>query len=63
MYADTKMVADVLTIPQWVEEWGGKADRTERKMFTKLPFHYCAIGFQPIQTPVCSPDGYMFDLL
>eukprot|EP00298_Acanthocystis_sp_HF-20_P012230 c19782_g1_i1.p1 GENE.c19782_g1_i1~~c19782_g1_i1.p1 ORF type:complete len:543 (+),score=231.54 c19782_g1_i1:103-1731(+) len=52
-----------ITMKEWTTEWGGKEEKNETKTFSKLPFYCCAISFQPFSTPVCTPDGYVFDLL
>eukprot|EP00301_Raphidiophrys_heterophryoidea_P005256 c12228_g1_i5.p1 GENE.c12228_g1_i5~~c12228_g1_i5.p1 ORF type:complete len:562 (-),score=131.38 c12228_g1_i5:205-1854(-) len=52
-----------ITMKEWVDEWGGKRDEAERKTFSKLPFHYCSISFQPFTTPACTEDGHIFDLM
>jgi len=40
---------------------GFKERSTER--LKRLPFNYCALSFVAVETPVCAPDGYVFDLV
>ena len=49
-----------LTRTEWNRDWGGHKKR--RVAFSTLPFHCCALSFQPFQDPVCTPDGFVFDL-
>eukprot|EP00300_Choanocystis_sp_HF-7_P024427 c2587_g1_i1.p1 GENE.c2587_g1_i1~~c2587_g1_i1.p1 ORF type:complete len:538 (-),score=141.87 c2587_g1_i1:95-1708(-) len=51
-----------ITMKEWVSEWGGKSDSVDRRVFSRLPFNYCAIGLQPFETPVCTADGFTFEL-
>ncbi|KAL8784677.1 MAG: hypothetical protein Q9195_008938 [Heterodermia aff. obscurata] len=30
--------------------------------FKRLPFNFCAISLQPFKSPVCAPDGSIFDI-
>uniref|UniRef100_A0A0N5AAD5 RING-type E3 ubiquitin-protein ligase PPIL2 n=1 Tax=Syphacia muris TaxID=451379 RepID=A0A0N5AAD5_9BILA len=56
-----------LTTKEWKELYGGHKDDTETRMqratFKRLPFTHCALSFLPFETPVCSHDGIIFDLL
>eukprot|EP01079_Euglenida_sp_SAG-EU17-18_P003743 gene3743-4151_t len=33
----------------------------DSKPFTKLPYHSCALSFEDVKDPLCTPDGYLFD--
>lgn len=59
-----KHTKDRLFISQteYKHEWGGKKD-TQKNPIAKLPFDYCSISLLPFDTPVCSPDGSVFDLM
>lgn len=30
--------------------------------FKRLPFNFCAVSLQPFKTPVCTPEGHIFDI-
>jgi len=35
---------------------------TDGTPFKRLPFNFCAVSLQPFHTPVCAPDGTIFDI-
>lgn len=47
------------------EEGTGHSGRLAQRSgtFARLPFHCCAISFQPFEDPVCAPDGTVFDIV
>lgn len=51
-----------ITASEWAIEWGGKkeAKRSEER---SLPFDCCALSFTPFETPYCTEDGAVFDLV
>jgi peptidyl-prolyl cis-trans isomerase-like protein 2 len=51
-----------ITYTELKEDWGGKKD-VKRIPFAKLPFYCCALSLSPFQTPVCTPDGHVYDLV
>ncbi|KAJ3286060.1 Peptidyl-prolyl cis-trans isomerase cyp8 [Rhizoclosmatium sp. JEL0117] len=42
---------------------GGFKNRKTGKEFKKLPFHCCALSLSPFETPRCTKDGLVFDLM
>ena len=50
---------------EWRRDGGGKKSSAEasRGSSGSLPFDCCALSLQPFETPVCTPDGIIFDLL
>lgn len=52
-----------ISATEWKHEWGGKKAQQERKAYRVLPFDRCALSLQPFETPVCSPEGNVFDIL
>lgn len=53
-----------ITNKEWREEWGGrKAESNERLKFRRLPFNCCSLSFQPVEHPLCTKDGTVFELL
>ena len=51
-----------LTATEWQADWGGKKHAVHLPWKT-LPFDCCAISFRPFETPMCTDDGSIFDLL
>eukprot|EP00002_Diphylleia_rotans_P027187 TRINITY_DN5440_c0_g1_i2.p1 TRINITY_DN5440_c0_g1~~TRINITY_DN5440_c0_g1_i2.p1 ORF type:complete len:436 (-),score=75.36 TRINITY_DN5440_c0_g1_i2:753-2060(-) len=50
-----------LTATEWATEWGGK--KVEQTVSCKkLPFNCCALSLQPVDDPVCTSDGIVFDI-
>uniref|UniRef100_A0A1D2A8I5 Peptidylprolyl isomerase n=1 Tax=Auxenochlorella protothecoides TaxID=3075 RepID=A0A1D2A8I5_AUXPR len=52
-----------LTATEWKEEWGGHKAGPRGVPFKSLPFHCCAISFQPFEDAVCTADGTVFDIV
>jgi len=54
-----------ITASEWREEGGGHRGRLQGAgaVFKRLPFHCCAISFQPFEDPVCTPDGTTMDII
>ncbi|CAM9290422.1 unnamed protein product, partial [Phaeothamnion confervicola] len=51
-----------ITATEWKTEYGGK--KAASKTFSKpLPFDCCAMSLRPFETPVCTRDGVVFDIL
>ncbi|KAK5947620.1 cyclophilin peptidyl-prolyl cis-trans isomerase Cyp8 [Knufia obscura] len=40
---------------------GVRASNNAHASFRRLPYNYCALSLQPFQTPVCTPEGQIFD--
>ena len=51
-----------ITATEWKTEYGGHKQRTEASEKT-LPFDCCALSLQPYETPMCTRDGVVFDIL
>ena len=47
---------------EWAVEYGGKK-RSRKGGARTLPFDCCALSLQPFETPVCTMDGVLFDIL
>lgn len=54
-----------ITASEWKAEGGGHRGRLQNAdtVYQRLPFHCCAISFQPVEDPVCSSDGTVFDII
>lgn len=51
-----------ITATEWSVEYGGK--KTVSTAGTRpLPFDHCALSLSPYETPVCTTDGVIFDLV
>ncbi|KAK4749439.1 hypothetical protein SAY87_026888 [Trapa incisa] len=51
-----------ITKTEWATEWGG-AKSKETTPFKRLPFYCCSLTFTPFEDPVCTADGYVFDIM
>ena len=51
-----------VTSTEWAVEWGGKKNISHIPYKT-LPFDCCAISFRPFETPMCTADGVIFDIV
>ena len=51
-----------LTATEW-KELGGKREAAGRSSYRPLAFDSCALSLQPFETPVCTPEGVLFDIL
>lgn len=51
-----------LTATEW-KELGGKREAVGRSSYRPLAFDSCALSLQPYETPVCTPEGVLFDIL
>lgn len=55
-----------LTTTEWRETFGGCKDdailRAQQAKFKRLPFDSCCISLQPFDFPMCSTEGYIFDI-
>ncbi|GAB5034831.1 peptidyl-prolyl cis-trans isomerase-like 2 [Nannochloropsis oceanica] len=51
-----------LTATEW-KELGGKRETAGRSSYRPLAFDSCALSLQPFETPVCTPEGVLFDIL
>ncbi|KIW90994.1 uncharacterized protein Z519_08777 [Cladophialophora bantiana CBS 173.52] len=40
---------------------GVRTDTSHHAAFKRLPFNFCALSLQPFSTPVCTPEGIIFD--
>lgn len=54
-----------ITATEWREEGGGHRGRLQGAAadFKRLPFHCCALTFQPFEDPVATPDGTVMDIV
>ncbi|XP_021908219.1 peptidyl-prolyl cis-trans isomerase CYP65 [Carica papaya] len=52
-----------ITKTEWATEWGGAKSRETRTPFKRLPYYCCALAFTPFETPVCTIDGSVFDIM
>ena len=41
----------------------GKGSKERKAPFERLPFYCCGLSLAPFEDPVCTPDGFVFDLL
>lgn len=51
-----------ITATEWAVEYGGKKRARQTGQRT-LPFDSCALSLQPFETPVCTSDGIIFEIL
>ena len=54
-----------ITQSEWINEFGGKrldGNEFEGKGHKALPFHCCALSLTPFETPVCTPDGIIYEI-
>jgi hypothetical protein len=54
-----------ITQSEWKNEFGGKRTdglADESKGNKPLPFHCCALALTPFETPVCTPDGIIYEI-
>ena len=51
-----------ITHSEWERDFGGAKNRGSGT-FRRLPFNCCALSLRPFETPVCAPDGSVFDLV
>jgi peptidyl-prolyl cis-trans isomerase-like protein 2 len=51
-----------ITATEWAVEYGGKKIHGEHKG-VPLPFDHCALSLTPFESPVCTPEGVVFDIL
>jgi peptidyl-prolyl cis-trans isomerase-like protein 2 len=42
--------------------YGGKHDKAEAG-YQQLPYDHCMLSFTPFETPACTPEGHIFDIL
>lgn len=58
-----------ITSTEWANDFGGRAanagssSSADKHGYKRLPFYSCALSLQPFETPVCTPDGIIFDLV
>eukprot|EP00039_Didymoeca_costata_P009638 m.127945 g.127945 ORF g.127945 m.127945 type:complete len:515 (-) comp14554_c0_seq7:653-2197(-) len=52
-----------ITNKEWATTYGGKKNRAISSEFKRLPFDCCSISFQPVEHPVCTRAGAVFELL
>lgn len=53
-----------LTTTEWATEYGGKKNNPSSNQGSKpLPFDHCALSLGRYETPCCTPDGVIFDLM
>lgn len=50
-----------ITPTEYANGYGGKKTQVESKPFSTLQFYCCNISLQPWKTPMCTPDGAIFD--
>jgi len=59
-----------ITHSEWASEdaYGASAgsgiakSKSPDSTFKRLPFNFCAVSLQPFKTPVCTPEGHIFDI-
>ncbi|CAF0709857.1 unnamed protein product [Brachionus calyciflorus] len=54
-----------ITSTEWKHFYGGKKTDTSAissAEFRRIPFHCCALSYQPFKHPYCTPEGHVFDL-
>jgi peptidyl-prolyl cis-trans isomerase-like 2 len=49
-----------ITVTEHQLEWGGKKPEAY-KPITRVSINCCCLKFTPLQFPVCTPDGNVFD--
>uniref|UniRef100_H2ZH27 RING-type E3 ubiquitin-protein ligase PPIL2 n=1 Tax=Ciona savignyi TaxID=51511 RepID=H2ZH27_CIOSA len=48
---------------EWAEFYGGHKKTVRNSDFRRLPFFCCSISLQPVENPMCTKEGHVFDLL
>ena len=51
-----------ITTTEWKTEYGGKKVAANH-ISRPLPFDHCALSLSPFDTPCCTLEGVLFDLL
>ena len=55
---------EFISATEWKNEYGGKRVTVgSQDSVHILPFDHCALSLAPFQTPVCTPEGVLFDIL
>lgn len=52
-----------ITGKEWAAFYGGHKKTIENADFRRLPYFCCSLSLQPFETPMCTRDGAIFDLL
>lgn len=52
-----------ITAAEWSSEYGGKKIAGVGGGIRALPFDHCALSLAPFETPVCTSEGVIFDLV
>ncbi|EGD76699.1 Ppil2 protein [Salpingoeca rosetta] len=54
-----------ITASEWATLYGGKKKEAPgaSAKYKKLPFDCCCLSLQPVEHPMCTRDGYVFDLV
>ncbi|XP_030532098.1 peptidyl-prolyl cis-trans isomerase CYP65 [Rhodamnia argentea] len=52
-----------ITKTEWATEWGGAKSKETGTPFKRLPFYCCALTFTPFESPACTADGSVFDIM
>nr|CAB3265066.1 peptidyl-prolyl cis-trans isomerase-like 2 [Phallusia mammillata] len=52
-----------ITGKEWAAFYGGHKKTVENADFRRLPFFCCSISLQPVENPMCTIEGHVFDLL
>jgi len=52
-----------ITGKEWAAFYGGHKKNVENADFRRLPFFCCSISLQPVENPMCTVEGHVFDLL
>lgn len=52
-----------ITGKEWSAFYGGHKKKLKNADFRRLPFFCCSISMQPVENPMCSKEGHVFDLL
>lgn len=51
-----------ITPKEWKQQFGGHKLRASTTNTRRIGFDHCALSFAPVQDPVCTPSGVIYDL-
>ncbi|KAI9193420.1 cyclophilin-like domain-containing protein [Polychytrium aggregatum] len=52
-----------ITHSEWATDFGGAKSSQPKSNFKRLPFFCCSLSLQPVEHPMCTPEGIVFDLV
>ncbi|XP_026694279.2 RING-type E3 ubiquitin-protein ligase PPIL2 [Ciona intestinalis] len=52
-----------ITSKEWAAFYGGHKKTVQNSDFRRLPFFCCSISLQPVENPMVTKEGHVFDLL